>query len=156
MRGKKAIKKKIKPDLKFNNANAAKFINYIMEGGKKNIARNIFYDSLDIISEKTKDDALSIFEKAVKNVTPVMEIKGRRVGGANYQVPIMVKGTRKFQLASRWILTAAKSHKGKPMREKLAMELIDAANNEGAAIKKKQDVQKMAESNRAFAHFARY
>ena len=156
MRGKKAIKKKIKPDSKFNNANAAKFINYIMERGEKNVAQNIFYDSLDIISEKTKSDGLDIFEKAVKNVTPVMEVKGKRVGGANYQVPIMVKGGRKFQLASKWLLAAAKARKGKPMREKLAMELMDAANNEGAAMKKKQDVQKQAEANRAFAHFARY
>lgn len=156
MRGKKAIKKKIKPDSKFNNMNVAKFINYIMERGKKNIAQNIFYDSLDIISAKTKNDALHIFEKAVKNVTPIMEVKGKRVGGANYQVPMMVKGGRKFQLASRWLLIAAKARKGKPMKEKLALELMDASNNEGAAMKKKQDVQKMAESNRAFAHFARY
>ena len=156
MRGKQAPKRKIKPDAKFNNLNVAKFINYLMERGKKTIAQEIIYNAFDIIEKKAKKDPLAVFEQAIKNVTPILEVKGRRVGGANYQVPIMVKGTRKFQLASRWIITAAKAQKGKPMREKLAFELMDAAKEEGSAIKKKQDVQRMAESNRAFAHFARY
>ncbi|MEA2088787.1 MAG: 30S ribosomal protein S7 [Patescibacteria group bacterium] len=156
MRGKQAVKRKIKPDAKFNNLNVAKFINYLMERGKKTIAQEIIYDAFDIIEKKVQKDPLAVFERAIKNVTPVLEVKGRRVGGANYQVPIMVKGTRKFQLASRWIITAAKSRKGRPMKEKLAFELMDAAKEEGLAIKKKQDVQRMAESNRAFAHFARY
>ncbi len=156
MRGKKAPKRKIKSDVKYNNANIAKFINYIMKSGKKTVAEKIIYNAFDIISEKKKDDALQIFDKAIKNVTPIVEVKGRRVGGANYQVPMQVKGTRKFQLASRWIIEAATSRKGKPMSEKLALELMDAASGEGSAIKKKQDVQRMAESNRAFAHFARY
>ncbi|NCF75093.1 MAG: 30S ribosomal protein S7 [Xanthomonadaceae bacterium] len=156
MRGKRAIKRKIKSDVKFNNLNVAKFINYLMERGKKTVAQKIIYESFDIIEKKTKKNPLTIFEQAIRNVTPILEVKGRRVGGANYQVPIMVKGTRKFQLASRWIITAAKARKGKPMREKLAFELMDAAKEEGSAIKKKQDVQRMAESNRAFAHFARY
>ncbi len=156
MRGKRAPKRKIKPDVKYGNANVAKFINYIMNNGKKTVAENIVYGSFEVISEKTKDDALQVFEKAIKNVTPVVEVKGRRVGGANYQVPMMVKGTRKFQLASRWLIAAAKARKGVPMKDKLAYELMDAAGGEGAAMKKKEDVQRMAESNKAFAHFARY
>jgi len=156
MRGKRAPKRKIKPDVKYNNLNIAKFINYIMKNGKKAIAERIVYDAFDIISEKKKDDPIQIFEKAIKNITPVVEVKGRRVGGANYQVPIQVKGTRKFQLASRWIIDAAFSRKGQPMNGRLASELMDAAEGEGSAMKKKQDVQRMAESNRAFAHFARY
>ncbi len=156
MRGKRAPKRKIKPDIKYNNVNVAKFINYIMKKGKKSVAEKILYSSFEIIQEKTKKDPLEIFEQAIKNVTPILEVKGRRVGGANYQVPVPVKGTRKFQLASRWILEAARSRKGIPMREKLALELIDAYNNEGNAIKKKQDVQRMAEANKAFSHFARF
>ncbi|MBT4277776.1 30S ribosomal protein S7 [Candidatus Falkowbacteria bacterium] len=156
MRGKKAPKRKIKPDAKFNNLNIAKFINYIMDAGKKSTAEAIVYNAFDIISEKTKDDPVVIFDRAVKNITPSLEVKGKRVGGANYQVPMMVKGTRKFQLASRWIIAAAKARKGKPMQEKLAFELMDAAKGEGAAMKKKEDVRRMAEANRAFAHFARY
>ncbi len=156
MRGKRAPKRKIKPDIKYNNVNVAKFINYIMRRGKKTVAQKIVYGAFDIITQKTKKDPLAVFEQAIKNVTPAVEVKGRRVGGANYQVPIPVKGTRKFQLASRWVIEAAKARKGKPMREKLALELIDAAQEEGAAIKKKQDVERMAEANRAFAHFARY
>lgn len=156
MRGKRAPKRKIKPDVKYNNLNIAKFINYIMKNGKKAVAEKIVYDAFDIISEKKKDDAIQVFEKAIKNVTPIVEVKGRRVGGANYQVPMQVKGTRKFQLASRWIIEAAVARKGQPMKGRLASEIIDAADGEGAAMKKKQDVQRMAESNRAFAHFARY
>ncbi len=156
MRGKRAPKRKIKPDIKYNNVNVAKFINYIMKKGKKSVAEKILYSSFEIIQEKTKKDPLEVFEQAIKNVTPILEVKGRRVGGANYQVPVPVKGTRKFQLASRWILEAARSRKGIPMQEKLALELIDAYNNEGNAIKKKQDVQRMAEANKAFSHFARF
>jgi small subunit ribosomal protein S7 len=156
MRGKRAPKRKIKPDAKYNNVNVTKFINYIMQCGKKTVAEGIVYNSFEVISEKTKEDALLIFEKALKNVTPSVEVKGKRVGGANYQVPMLVKGTRKFQLASRWIIAAAKARKGIPMKDKLAFELMDAAQGEGAAMKKKEDVQRMAESNKAFAHFARY
>lgn len=156
MRGKKAPKRKIKPDVKYGNIAIAKFINYIMDDGKKTIAEKIVYGALSIVSEKTKDDAVSIFDQAMKNTTPAIEVKGRRVGGANYQVPTPVKGSRKFQLASRWIIAAAKARKGKPMSEKLALEFMDAAKEEGSAVKKKQDVQRMAEANKAFAHFARY
>lgn len=155
MRGKKAPKRKIKPDIKHGNLNIAKFINYVMKGGKKTTAERVVYNSLELIAEKTKEDAVALFELAIKNVTPSVEVKGRRVGGANYQVPTQVKGTRKFQLASRWILAAANASKGKPLHQKLANELMEAAKGEGAAMKKKLDVQRMAESNKAFAHFSR-
>lgn len=155
MRGKKAPKRKIKPDLKYSNITVAKFINYLMERGKKTVAQTVLYKSFDIMAEKTKKNALEIFEIALKNVSPQLEVRGKRVGGANYQVPFPVKGDRKLALAARWILGAARAKKGVPMAEKLAEELISAANNEGAAIKKKEDVQRMAEANKAFAHFAR-
>lgn len=155
MRGKKAPKRKIKPDPKFNNLLIAKFINYIMERGKKSVAQRIVYSSFDYILKKTKQDPLEIFDQAIKNVGPNLEVKGRRIGGANYQVPIVVSGERRIQLAYRWIIEAAKSKQGKPMYIKLAEELMAAATNEGNAIKKKQDIHKMAEANKAFAHFAR-
>lgn len=155
MRGKPAPKRKVSPDIKFNREDISKFTNYIMERGKKNIARGIVYEALDIISDKTKNDPLDVFERALKNVAPTVEIKGRRVGGANYQVPIAVRPERSYALGCRWLIDAAKAKKGKKMAQKLAEELIAAYNNEGAAIKKKQDTYRMAEANRAFAHFAR-
>ncbi len=155
MRGKKIPKRKIKPDPKFNNVLIAKFINYIMERGKKSVAQRIVYSAFDYISNKTKQDPLEIFDQAIKNVGPNLEVKGRRIGGANYQVPMVVSGDRKIQLSYRWLIEAASSKKGRPMHIKLAEELMAAANNEGEAIKKKLDVHKMAESNKAFAHFAR-
>ena len=155
MRGKPAPKRTIKPDLKFNNAEVAKFINYIMERGKKTIAQKIVYDALAIVSEKTKADALDVFEQAIKNVSPTVEIRGRRVGGANYQVPVAVRQERSYALGCRWLIDAAQAKKGKGMAERLAEEFIGAYNNEGSAIKKKQDTYRMAEANRAFAHFAR-
>ena len=153
MRGKPAPKRPIQPDIKFNREDVAKFINYIMEQGKKSIAQTIVYDCLDIISKKTKQDAVSVFEQAIKNATPSVEIRGRRVGGANYQVPVAVRTERGFTLACRWIIAAASAKKGKRMAERLAEEIINAYNNEGTTIKKKQDSYKMAEANRAFAHF---
>lgn len=156
MRGKKkAPKRKIKSDIKFNNTNVAKFINYLMRRGKKTVAQAVLYDAFDIITEKTKKEPLEIFDLAMKNVSPQLEVRSKRVGGANYQIPYPVKGDRKFALASRWIIGATRDKKGKRMAEKLAEELIAASRNEGAAIKKKEDVQRMAEANRAFAHFAR-
>jgi len=155
MRGKPATKRKIAPDIKFNRTDISKFINYIMERGKKSAAREIVYEALDIISQKTKNDPLDVFENAIRNVSPTVEIKGKRVGGANYQVPMPVRSERSYTLGCRWLLIAARAKKGKKMAEKLAEELIAAYNNEGAAIKKKQDTYKMAEANRAFAHFAR-
>lgn len=155
MRGKPAAKRQIKPDPKYSNLLIAKFINYVMRKGKKSVAQSIVYDAFDIISEKTKSNPVEIFDGAVKNVTPLLEVRGRRIGGANYQIPYPVRGDRKHVLAFRWIINAAKARKGLPMGQRLALELIAAYNKEGAAIKKREDIHKMAEANRAFAHFAR-
>lgn len=155
MRGKKAPKRIIAPDTKFNRDDVAKFINYIMERGKKTIAKTIVYDMMEIISVKTKADPVEVFDTAIKNVSPTVEIRGKRVGGANYQVPIAVRSERSFTLACRWLIAAAKAKKGKKISERLAEEFIAAYNNEGAAMKKKQDTYRMAEANRAFAHFGR-
>ncbi len=155
MRGKQAPKRAIAPDTKFSRTDLAKFINYIMQRGKKTIAEDIVYEMMEVISEKTKLDPLEVFETAIRNIAPTVEIKGRRVGGANYQVPIAVRSERSFTLACRWIITAAKAKKGKKMSERLAEEFIAAYNNEGTAFKKKTDTYKMAEANRAFAHFGR-
>jgi len=156
MRGKnKALKRKLRPDLKYSNVTVAKLINYIMERGKKSTAQKIVYDCFDYIAEKTKQDPLEVFELAVRNVGPALEVRSKRVGGANYQIPFPVKGDRKLTLVLRWVLKAAREKKGKPMAVKLAEEFISASQNEGAAIKKRDDVQRMAEANRAFAHFAR-
>jgi len=132
----------------------AKFINQIMRKGKKTTAERIVYGAFDKIKEKTKRDPLEIFDEALKNTSPVLEVKSKRVGGATYQVPIPVERDRKITLAMRWIIQAAKSRKGKPMSEKLAEEFMAAAENTGSAIKKKRDVHRMAEANKAFAHFA--
>jgi len=155
MRGKKISKRTILPDPKFSSIALAKFINYIMERGKKTIAQKIVYTALDNLEAKTKRPALEVFEEAVKNVAPLLEVKSRRVGGANYQIPLHVRAERRQQLAYRWIIAAAKARKGVPMAEKLTLELLAALENQGDAMKKKQDVQRMAEANRAFAHFAR-
>lgn len=125
-----------------------------MSRGKKTIAQSIVYNAFDYIEEKTKKPGLQTFELAMKNVAPVIEVKSKRIGGANYQIPVEVKGDRKFGLAMRWLIAAATNRKGKPMFEKLALELIDASNKQGEAIKKREDVHRMAEANRAFAHFA--
>lgn len=125
-----------------------------MQNGKKSVAQKIVYSAFDILKEKTKKNPIEVFEGAMKNVSPLLEIKSKRVGGANYQVPMPVRGDRKNALAFRWLIAAAKARKGKPMREKLALELLDAYNKEGAAVRKRDDVHRMAEANRAFAHFA--
>jgi len=151
---KKTKKHQIIPDPLYSNITVAKFINQIMRRGKKTIARKIVYQSFDIMKEKTKKEPLEVFDLALENAAPLIEVKSKRVGGATYQVPTEVKGDRRLALAMRWIITGAKSKKGKPMREKLAQELIDAANNTGWAVKKKTDTHRMAEANRAFAHFA--
>jgi len=143
------------PDLKFNSTRVEKFINSVMWDGKKSTARKVVYDALDIMKEKAKvENPLELFETAIRNVSPQMEIRSRRVGGANYQVPREVNPNRKQALAFRWILIAARGGKGKPMAQKLATELLAAANNEGSAFKKKEDTHRMAEANKAFAHFA--
>lgn len=154
MRGKQSPKRGINPDLKYNSIIIAKFINHVMRRGKKSTAERVVYNSFDLIKKKIKRDPREVFSQAIKNASPVVEVRVRRIGGANYQIPVEVKGERRTTLAMRWIIDAAKNRKGKPMREKLAQELIDAANQQGAAIKKKEDVHRMAEANRAFAHFA--
>ncbi|MDO8583888.1 MAG: 30S ribosomal protein S7 [bacterium] len=155
MRGKKAPKRKILNDSKYNSPNVAKLVNYIMERGKKGTAERIVYDAFDIAEEKMKKPGVEIYEEAIKNLSPLLEVKSRRVGGANYQVPLQVRAERRLQLALRWLIGAARSKKGRPMAQKLAQEIMDAAQNQGDAMKKKTDVQNMAAANRAFAHFAR-
>lgn len=151
----KAVKKRvILPDPVYDNIMVAQFINKIMRKGKKITARKIIYGAFDIIKEKIKKEPLEIFDLAIQNTSPLLEVKSKRIGGAVYQVPREVRGERKISLAMHWIILAAKSKKGKAMKEKLAEELIAASKNEGAAIKKKHDTHRMAEANRAFAHFA--
>ncbi|MCH7604777.1 30S ribosomal protein S7 [Patescibacteria group bacterium] len=145
----------ITPDLTYNNVVVAKFINQVMRKGKKSTARKVVYDAFDIVKTKTKKEPLEVFEKALENVAPMIMVRSRRVGGATYQIPTEVRGDRRVSLGMRWIITAARSKKGKPMREKLAEELMDAYKQEGAAYKKREDTYRMAEANRAFAHFAR-
>jgi len=150
------VKKKnqLEPDTLYSSLIVARFINYIMERGKKSVAERIIYDMLKTAENKIGKPALEVLEKAIDNAGPQLELRSRRVGGANYQVPHEVKGDRRVILALRWIINAAKSQKGKPMRDRLAEEIINAFNNTGTAVKKKADTHKMAEANRAFAHFA--
>ncbi len=143
------------PDHKFGNVVVTKMINYVMKSGKKSIAEKVVYDCFDIIAAESKDNPMDVFTTALNNVTPTVEVKSKRVGGANYQVPMPVRGDRRNALAFRWLLGAARSKKGRPMSEKLAEELMSAAKGEGEAVRKKNDVQRMAEANRAFAHLAR-
>lgn len=154
MRRKRKITKYVEPDMIHNSQLVSHLINQLLRKGKKNTAKKIVYGALDLIKEKTQKEPLEIFDLAMKNVSPLLEVKSRRVGGANYQVPQEVRGDRKITLALRWIIGAAKQRKGVPMKEKLAAELMDAANNVGSAIKKRQDTHRMAEANRAFAHFS--
>jgi len=147
--------KKIEPDSLYNNVKVSKFINQLMKKGKKTIARKIVYKALEIIKQETKKEPLDVFEKALDNTAPLLEVKSKRVGGATYQVPREVKGNRRLSLGIRWIINAAKAKKGKSMQEKLAHELIQAFNNEGEAVRKKVNTHKMAEANRAFAHLNR-
>jgi len=155
MRGKQAPKRKIDGDIKYNDTDVAKFINYVMRKGKKSVAESIVYEAFDIIKEKTKQDPRHVFNKALKKISPLLEVRGRRIGGANYQIPYQVRGARRFNLGCLWLIEAAKNRKGKTMKEKLADEILSASQGEGAAIKKKETVQKQAEANKAFAHFAR-
>jgi small subunit ribosomal protein S7 len=155
MRRKLKHKHIIAADPIYNSEKISKFINCVMERGKKNAARSIVYDALTVVKEKAKvEDPMIVFDEALRNVGPAMEVRSRRVGGANYQVPREVRPERKQALAIRWIIEAARSKKGKPMAEKLAEEFMLAAKNEGEAVKKRENTIKMAESNKAFAHFA--
>jgi len=154
MRKKRNYKRNHEPDLKYKSVAVGRFINYLMGAGKKSVAEKVFYGAFDTIQKQTKQEPLPVFEKALENAAPSVEVTSRRIGGANYQVPREVRAARKFMLAARWIITAARSKKGKPMAQKLAEEILAASKNEGAAIKKKQDTHRMAEANRAFAHFS--
>lgn len=154
MRRKRKYQREILPDPRFQNVVVAKFINRLMNQGKKSVAQKVFYDACDILVKQQKDP-LQIFDEAIKNVSPMVEVKSKRIGGANYQVPREVRGDRRLTLAIRWLIGAAQAKKGKPMAEKLAEELLASAKNEGAAIKKKVDMHRMAEANKAFAHFSR-
>ena len=151
----KQVKHQLVSDPVYDNIMVAKFINQIMRQGKKSVARKIVYSAFDIIKEKTKKEPIEVFDLAIRNASPSFEVKSKRIGGATYQVPREVKGARKISLAMRWLIQTAKARKGKPMKEKLARELMDAADNTGTAIRKKTDIHRMAEANRAFAHFGR-
>ena len=149
----KVVRRPMVPDARYNSELVTRFINKIMQRGKKGLAERILYGSMDIISERTGRNPLEVFEQAIQNATPVIEVKPRRVGGATYQVPVQIDGPRRLSLAFRWLLMSARSRSGKSMQEKLAGELLDAANNTGATIKRREDTHRMAEANRAFAHY---
>jgi len=149
----RAFKREISPDIRYNSLMVQMFINRMMYSGKKSTAQHIMYDTLALIEERSKRPGLEVFEQAMKNATPQIEVKPRRVGGATYQVPVEVPADRRNTLAMRWVLGAARSRGGKSMVDKLANELMDAAAGNGAAIKKREETHKMAEANRAFAHF---
>jgi small subunit ribosomal protein S7 len=146
-------RREVLPDPLYNSTLVSKFVNCSMWDGKKSTAEGIVHDAFKIIQQKTGDDPLKVFKKAVENVKPVLEVKTRRVGGANYQVPVEVNPNRRISLSIRWLISYSRGRKEKSMEEKLALELLDASNNRGAAIKKREDVHKMAEANKAFAHY---
>jgi small subunit ribosomal protein S7 len=147
------VKREVLPDPLYNSTLVSKFVNCIMWSGKKSTADSLVYDAFKIIQQKTGEDPLKIFKKAVENVKPVLEVKTRRVGGANYQVPVEVNANRRTSLSIRWLISYSRARKEKSMEEKIAAELLDAANSRGSAIKKREDVHKMAEANKAFAHY---
>lgn len=149
-----AVKREVIPDIRYNNVIVSMFINRMMRGGKKSTAQRVMYGAFELIEQRAKRPALEVFEQAMRNATPQIEVKPRRVGGATYQVPVEVPADRRNTLAMRWLLGAARSRGGKSMAEKLANELMDAAAGTGSAIKKREETHKMAEANRAFAHFA--
>lgn len=154
--GKPAVKRDIKPDPKYGSVTLAKFINYVMERGKKSTAQNIVYQAFEKIAKDSEKEPMKVFEEAIRNVQPQVEVRSRRVGGANYQVPMPVSAGRQNALTFRWIIGAARGIKGKPMADKLAGVLLDSSQGVGEAIKKRDDVHRMAEANKAFAHFARF
>ncbi len=146
-------KRKILPDPKFQDRLVTKFVNDLMRKGKKSTAESICYGAFDIVADRTKDEPLKIFKKALENVKPVLEVKSRRVGGATYQVPVEVRQERRLALGMRWLISYSKDRGEKTMQEKLAAEIMDASNNRGNAVKKREDTHKMAEANKAFAHY---
>ena len=155
MRRRRPERRIINPDPKFNDLQISKFMNYLLEDGKKGIAEKILYDAFDIVKEKSKNDPIDIFKKALNNASPHVEVKSKRIGGATYQVPIEVPSRRQLYLAAQWIIDSAKKRSGSSMSNRLAGEILSASNNEGSAIKKKEDTHRMAEANKAFAHFGR-
>lgn len=149
-------KRPVEPDLKYNSVNVSMFINRLMRDGKKSTAASVLYKSFDMVQDRANSDPLELFETALRNVGPRVEVKPRRVGGSTYQVPYEVNSERQLALAMRWLLAAARSRSGRTMSDKLANEFLDAAKGQGAAVKKRDDTHRMAEANRAFAHFSRY
>ncbi|MCH2523968.1 MAG: 30S ribosomal protein S7 [Dehalococcoidia bacterium] len=153
MRRNKAVLRPVVPDPRFNSAVVSKFVNNVMKNGKKSVAEKIVYGAFEEAGQRSGSQGIDIFEQAVRNVTPVIEVRPRRVGGATYQVPIDIRGERRQALALRWLLQAARARNGRSMTERLALELIDAANNTGNAVRRKDEVHRMAEANRAFVHY---
>ena len=149
----KPSKRKVTPDPKYGNVQIAMFVNRLMKGGKKSTARGVIYEALGLVEERAKRDPVEVFEQALRNITPTVEVKPRRVGGSTYQVPVEVPAGRRASLSMRWLLEAARSRPGKSMAEKLASEILDASQGQGAAMKKKEDTHRMAEANKAFAHY---
>ena len=145
--------REVTPDPKFHDHKIAKFVNVVMERGKKSIAEGILYGALDLVADRAKEDGLAVFKKALDNVRPSVEVRSRRVGGANYQVPVEVRPVRRNSLAMRWLVTAARARSEKSMEERLAAEILEAAANRGGAVKKREDTHRMADANRAFAHY---
>jgi len=153
MRRAKPEKREILPDARYNSVNLQTLMQHVLKKGKRSLAARLVYDALDLVNERTGKGALEVFETALKNVSPVMEVRPRRVGGATYQVPMEVSAERRLTLAIRWLLTATRERAGKSFSDKLASELIDASNETGAAIRKRDETHKMAEANRAFSHY---
>jgi len=153
MRRRSADRRKIEPDVRYNNVRVQTFINHVLKKGKKNVATTLVYSAFEIMAEKTGKDPVELFEKAMQNASPRMEVRPRRIGGATYQIPMEVPTHRQFTLATRWILEAARATKGQPFDLCLANELLSAVNNEGAAIRKREEAHRMAKANRAFSHF---
>jgi small subunit ribosomal protein S7 len=153
MRRKRAELRTVTPDPRYNNTVVAKFVNSVMERGKKSLATRVVYSAFDTIEERTKRPAMEVFEDAIKNATPLVEVKPRRVGGATYQIPVEISASRRQALAMRWLIDSARKRSGRDMAARLAGELMDAARNEGATVKKREDTHRMAEANQAFAHF---
>ena len=153
MRRKSAERRIVSPDPQYNDALVSRFINYVMRDGKKSVAQKIVYNAFDIIEQRTDESGIEVFKKAINNVSPLVEVRSRRVGGATYQVPIEVRPERDNSLAMRWLVGSARSRPGKSMRDKLANELIDAANERGEAVKKREDTHRMADANKAFSHY---
>ena len=153
MRRNRAERRVILPDPRYNSLTVAKFINNVMERGKKSLASRVVYDAFDIMQERTSRPSIELFEEALKNATPLVEVKPRRVGGATYQIPVEISPSRRTALAMRWLIESARKRSGRDMSVRLANELLDAARNEGGTIKRREDTHRMAEANQAFAHF---